>query len=89
MELVFFNLGVIYTLGVLPVLFLQVDDVLCWFTSKTMISDHSRSRRFVGRVILSIHILFPTVMLIMVLKMVLNKQMLLGATNTPNIGAVP
>ena len=72
-DLAFFNLGVIYTLGVLPVLFFQVDDALCWFTKKTMISDLSKLRRFAGRVALSIFILWPTAILIMVLKLVLNK----------------
>ena len=83
------NLGVVYTLCVLPVLFLHVDYALCWFTSKPMISDLSRLRRLVGRVVLSIFILLPTAMLIMVLKTVLDKKMRLGATNTPTNGVVP
>ena len=83
------NVDVIYTLCVLPVLFLHVDYALCWFTSKPMISDLSRLRRFVRRAVLSYLILFPTAMLIMVLKTVLDKKMRLGATNTPTNGVVP
>ena len=83
------NVGVIYNLCVLPVLFLHVDYALCWFTSKPMISDLSRLRRFVGRAVLSYLILFPTAMLIMVLKTVLDKKMRLEANNTPTIGVVP
>lgn len=61
-------IGVIYTLFVLPVLFFQIDPALCWYTSEIMISDLSRSRRFLGRAALSTIVLIPTTVLIVYLK---------------------
>lgn len=51
----------IYALFVLPVLSRKVEPALCWFTSETATSELSRSKRVVGRAVLSSIIISPLV----------------------------
>ncbi len=54
-----FFIGVIYLL-LSPVLFQQVDPALCWYAGKGAISDLSPAKRVVGRGLLRVIVLAPT-----------------------------